>query len=380
MALDETPGYLPILEKLIAFPSVSSNSNLDCIDYIEDFLIRHEFQTQRFYNSAENKANLIARIGPERSGGLMLAGHSDVVPVTGQNWHSDPFQLLQSDQCLYGRGTADMKGFLALALCVAAEIDTAKLERPLYLAFTYDEEIGCHGAKALVQTLRELPAKPAFVLIGEPTDSALVSAHKGVRLMQTRLTGKAAHSSRPDLGASTIVFASKLIAHLEELLPHEQDPAFEPPGSTFNVGLIRGGAAVNIIPEHCEFQWEVRSLPNQDANAVEQGLPGLVRNLSSSVPGVTVEHQVLSEVPGLRAGQNDHAIARLAELMEQPAITTAPFVTEGGIYQQAGIPAVICGPGRVEEAHQPDESVNRAALERFRLFLKKLVKTLENAE
>ncbi|ADJ27476.1 acetylornithine deacetylase [Nitrosococcus watsonii] len=379
MENNEAP-YLPILEKLIRFPTISRETNLPLIEYSEDFLNSRGFQTQRFYNKQRNKANLMARIGPDKKGGLMLAGHTDVVPVDQQAWTNDPFRLVEKNGCLYGRGTSDMKGFLALALEIAASIEGHRLQCPLYLCFTYDEEIGCGGAKALIGYLKTLSPPPRFVLIGEPTDMELVTAHKSIQITTTHIRGKPAHSSCPQLGASAIVFASKLIAALEEILPPEENRDFNPPAATFNVGAIQGGTAINIIPEHCQFDWECRTLPSQNPAQLNEAWERLIHALRKQIPGIEVENHIKTAVPGLKAESNREIATWLKEFLEEGKIGTAPFMTEAGLYQQAGLPTVVCGPGSIQEAHQPDENISIHSMENYRFFLYKIVGSLMEQE
>jgi len=373
-------SYLSILEKLISFPTISSNSNLECIDYIEAFLSERHFHTWRDYNHDQSKANLIARIGPEIQGGIMLAGHSDVVPVDGQDWFTDPFCLVQKDAKLYGRGCSDMKGFLALAMEFAASIDPAALQEPLYLVFSYDEEIGCGGAKSLVEVFKSMYAQPRFVLIGEPTNMDLVTAHKGISLSTTSIRGKSAHSSCPALGANAILAAVRLIKQIEAILPTEQDEMFNPPGTTFNIGTVHGGNASNIIAQDCNFVWEFRSLPSQDAQIVQNRFSELVRGLQKDMPGIFVEHRVDATVPGLQEGENRQIATQLQVHLKHAKLATVPFVTEAGLYQQANIPAIVCGPGHLEQAHQPNEHIPLANMEQCRTFLGNLGETLTSGK
>lgn len=376
LMLSDHAHYLEILQKLIGFPTLSAETNLPLIDYTDDFLVSHGFQTKRFYNKEGNKANLVAQIGPQKDGGFMLAGHTDVVPVEGQAWTAEPFQLSERSNRLWGRGTADMKGFLALMMEIAAAVDSSKLQRPLFLCFTYDEEIGCGGAKAFSQFWQGLAVRPSFVLIGEPTDMTLVTAHKGIQLVTTQVKGKPAHSSCPYLGVSAIVFASKLIAALDKILPAEGDVDFDPPFSTFNIGTIHGGTAINIIPEYCQFDWECRTLPSQNVAQVNEALECLTRSLKDQMHGIEVEHRIKTTVPGLKSGANLAVAAWLKGFLEGGKIGTAPFLTEAGLYQQVGIPAVVCGPGSIREAHQPDESIAINSMESYRVFLHKVVENL----
>jgi acetylornithine deacetylase len=369
------PDYRTILQELVAFPTVSSDSNLPLIDYVDRVLGQHGYRTERRYNEDGTKANLLARIGPEGTSGIALSGHTDVVPVSGQDWKTDPFELTEKDGHLVGRGTSDMKGFIALALAAACAVDPGRMKAPLHLIFTYDEETGCHGAKALQDELSALPDKPRFVLIGEPTGMQLVTAHKGIQSMAMRIRGKPAHSSRPDLGASAIVYAARLVCDIEKTLPHDSDASFDPPTATFNVGTIRGGEAVNIIPEWCELHWEFRHLPGQDPAKVLQGLAQVVDNLREEMPGISVQTRSLADVPGLEAGANRDVAIELRRFLQspEPHVSAVPFVTEGGLFQQAGIPAVICGPGLLEQAHQPDERVSITSMNDYARFLTQVI-------
>jgi acetylornithine deacetylase len=364
-----------ILAELIAFPTVSADSNLALIDYAESLLQKHGYDTGRFPNADGSKANLLARIGPEVAGGIALAGHTDVVPVSGQDWQTDPFELVQQNGEWFGRGTADMKGFIAVALAAATGLDAGRLKKPLHLILTYDEEVGCLGAMALRDELAGLADRPRLVLIGEPTDMQLVTAHKGIQNIRTTIRGKPGHSSRPAAGASAIVCAAKFIEGIGAALPADMDEHFDPPGATFNVGRIRGGEAVNIIPEWCELRWEFRHLPGQDPGAVHAALESLSGRLRGEIPGVAIATELVAGVPGLQAGANRELASELRAYLDPPeaAVSSVPFVTEGGIFQQAGIPAVICGPGRLDQAHQPNERVSVQSMNAYRDFLGQVI-------
>lgn len=366
----DEPIWRNILAELTRFATVSSESNVALIEYAEALLDECGYDTEILPSPDRRKANLVARIGPELPGGVALAGHTDVVPVAGQDWSRDPFELAERDGKLHARGTADMKGFVALALEAAATLDPGELERPLYLVFTYDEEVGCLGALALEDRLRRLPDKPRFALIGEPTGMELAVAHKGIQQMLTRVRGKPGHSSRPGDGANAIAWAARFISRIGETLPADGNEEFDPPGTTWNVGVIRGGEATNIIAEHCEFRWEFRHLPGQDPAAIHTDLTKLTDEIEAEMPGLSVENEMTGGVTGMQAGENRVIAAELGCLMPRPTeITAVPFVTEGGIFQRAGIPAVVCGPGELAQAHQPDEYVTVEAMEAYRAFL-----------
>ena len=370
------PTYVPILEKMIGFPTVSSAPNLDLIDYIETKLQAVGCHTRRTWNEDRTKANLLARMGPDREGGLMLAGHTDVVPITG-GWHTGPFTLQRDGDRLIGRGTSDMKGFLALVLDVVGNLNPARLKRPLHMVFTYDEEVGCLGARELVSVFQGWRHLPRLALIGEPTGMKLVDGHKSIRLMETEIRGRAAHSSSPQLGLNAIEMAAQLICRLNEVLPGATDARFTPPQATLNVGRIQGGAAVNIIADQCQFQWEYRALPGQDPAVVLSKLQALTAEIESRHPGLRIIHRPGNEVPGLKGNASQTAVNLV--LASEPDLDrgTAPFVTEAGLFEQAGIPTLVCGPGRLDQAHQPNEFVETGAMARCRNLLLKLLKTLD---
>ena len=271
-----------------------------------------------------------------------------------------------------------MKGFLALAMELAATLDPESLQKPLYLVFTYDEEVGCRGAKRLVEVLKTLDPRPRFVLIGEPTDMDLVTAHKGISLSTTHIRGKPAHSSCPALGASAILAAVRLITQIESILPSGRDEMFDPPGTTFNIGTVQGGNASNIIPQDCSFVWEFRPLPLQDTQAVQDKFSELVQVLQKEMPGISVDHRVDATVPGLQEGGNREIATELQLHLQHSKLATVPFVTEAGLFQQAGIPAIVCGPGHVNQAHQPNEYVPLGLMGEYREFLFKLIATVQN--
>ncbi|AHE66956.1 acetylornithine deacetylase [Legionella oakridgensis] len=367
------PGYKELLAKFIAFNTVSSQSNLPFIDCLATYLQQHQFETNYYYNEDKSKANLIAVIGPKDERGILLSGHTDVVPVAEQHWYASPFQLIEKDNRLIGRGTADMKGFLAVVCDVVGTMDLNRLKKPLYLVFTYDEEIGCFGAKALQKKLAELATSIEFALIGEPTNYTLVNAHKSLQATRTEFVGQPAHSSCPHLGHSAIMAAADFLQKLPSVMPMEEDKRFNPSRTTFNAGSIHGGNALNIIAEHCQIDWECRPLPQiniQQINKSVESMSQIIRTCSQ----VEIKNHVISFVPGLTASGNQTAIQILQQFLpEGIKVTTVPFVTEAGLFQQASIPTVVFGPGEIEQAHQPNESICIDALERYRQFLVDLI-------
>lgn len=356
-----------ILEKLVAFPTVSHESNLALVDYMADFLRQLGARVFLQHNEDGRKANLFATLGPQKDGGVVLSGHSDVVPVEGQDWSSDPFMMLESDGRLYGRGTCDMKGFLACCLAIAREAGELTLKRPLHFAFTYDEEVGCFGAQALVRELARRNIRPAAAVIGEPTLMQVVEGHKGCYEYTTNFVGLEGHGSRPDLGVNAIQYAARFITQLMELGEELKGRAmagsrFDPPWATIQVGRISGGAGRNIIAGHCSVDWEMRPVQASDSAFVKQSLENFInRELLPSMkavsPTAAVETIIVGEVEGLQVVAQSEARDIAFDITGANGADVVAFGTEAGLFQEAGISAIICGPGSIEQAHKPNEFV-----------------------
>lgn len=381
--MNEITPTLDILARLIAFDTTSRNSNLALIEWVEAFLSARGVASRRVANADATKANLYALVGPAVEGGVVLSGHTDVVPVDGQPWSSDPWVLSERGTRLYGRGTADMKSFLALALAHVEQAREAGLKRPLVLAFSYDEEVGCLGAPALIQEiLREMPT-PEAVIVGEPTSMKVVSAHKGVRSFIVQVTGREAHSSLPDAGVSAVMEALELM-NLVAAMGHESRAIshahFSPAGPTMTIGRVEGGTAANILARRCEFVWDLRTVEVSEADAIEarfrQAAEALDAGIKARAPegGVTIRRR--SNTPGL-AIERDSAAEGLARALTGDNETRAvAYAAEAGLFQRAGVPAVICGPGSIEQAHQPDEWIERAQIEEGAAFMQRLITRL----
>ena len=374
---------LRMLEKLVAFDTTSRNSNLDMIAFIEDWLAAHGITARRVMFGPE-KANLVAVIGPEdTAGGYVLSGHTDVVPVDGQDWSSDPFSLRVVDGRAYGRGTADMKGFLACVLALAPQMARRQLKRPIILAFSCDEEVGCTGVRPMIDWMRANLPPVAAVFIGEPTGMEVVAAHKGIAQMRTEVTGHEAHGSCPQLGVNAISYAGEVVAEINRMARAEEakaDPAsgFAPPFSSINIGRIDGGTAGNIIAGHCRIEWEVRLMPDAAPEPFAERLNAFAReNLEPDMRRVSDKAGIITDVmhtvPGLRR-EDDSAAVRLAlRFAEANRVTAVSFGTEAGLFQQAGMPAVVCGPGHIDQAHKPDEYVELSQLDACTAFLRRLI-------
>jgi acetylornithine deacetylase len=373
-----------ILTQLVAFDTTSRNSNLALIAWVEAFLAERGIASRRVANADGSKANLYALIGPEVEGGVVLSGHTDVVPVDGQPWSSDPWLLTERGGKLYARGAADMKSFVALALAHVDAALGAKLQRPIILALSYDEEIGCLGAPSLIaEIVRDAP-RPAAAIIGEPTSMKVVSAHKGVRSFLVEVTGREAHSSLPDAGVSAVMEALKLMSLVAEMRREARvearDAYFSPPGPTMTIGKVDGGTAANILARRCDFVWDLRSPNMAEADAIEARFRAAADALDAEIKrrapegGVRITRR--SKTIGL-AIDRDSAAETLARAITGDNETRAvAYAAEAGLFQQAGIPAVLCGPGSIEQAHQPDEWIEISQLEEGAAFMRRLIARL----
>jgi acetylornithine deacetylase len=376
---------IALLDRLVAFDTESSRSNLPLIDFVEDYLLGLGARFTRIPNAEGDKAALFVTIGPDIDGGIVLSGHTDVVPVVGQQWTSPPFTLRRDGERLYGRGTCDMKGFDALCLAMAPEFLAAPLKKPIHIMLSYDEETSCAGCLDTIGRFgKDLP-RPAMAVIGEPTMMQVADAHKSVATYRTRVTGHEAHSSKPWLGISAVHVACELVGALERIgreLEAERDPhgRFDPAFSTVHVGIIQGGTARNIMARQCEFFWEFRGLPHapqdQALARFEAHCAALAAQRFAKFPNARIETIVEIEAPGLRA-EPDSAASTLALALARANHTIAvPYATEAGQFQLGGLPAVICGPGSIDQAHQPDEYIEIAQLAEGVAFLRRLASQL----
>ncbi|WP_411561804.1 acetylornithine deacetylase [Pseudomonas shirazensis] len=359
-----------LLGRLIGFATVSRDSNLQLIGFIRDYLAELGVASELFFNAEGTKANLFASIGPTDRGGVVLSGHTDVVPVDGQAWTVDPFVMTERDGRLYGRGAADMKGFIASVLAAVPAFLAQPLHTPVHLAFSYDEEVGCLGVRSMLEALAERPHKPRLCLIGEPTELKPVLGHKGKLAMRCQVHGAACHSAYAPYGVNAIEYAARMIGKLGEIgqvLAEDQDARFDPPFSTVQTGVIKGGRALNIVPEECEFDVEVRALPGFAAETVADQLQAYAEaELLPRMRAVSAASDIrlwpLSAYPGLATAADSEAARLVALLSGSSEFGTVAFGTEGGLFDQAGIATVVCGPGSMEQGHRPDEFVSVAQL------------------
>jgi acetylornithine deacetylase len=372
-----------ILGRLIAFDTTSRLSNLALIDWVRDYLSGHGVGSELVFDDTGAKANLYATIGPDALGGIVLSGHTDVVPVDGQDWSSDPFAMVEREGLLYGRGTADMKGFIACVLSKVPDWSSRALAEPVHLAFSYDEEVGCLGVHGLIEHVVRNHPRPRLAIVGEPTSMQVVDSHKGIHSFYTQVTGLEAHSSATHVGVSAIMAAAELIQFLSRLadeLRAEGDPSgrFTPGYTTVSVGTIEGGTAINIIPRTCRFGWEFRPLPSADPKAIlarfeayanEMVLP----RMRERFPEASIVTRPRSHCPPLHADPGSPAETLALALVGSNETHAVSYTTEASLFQKSGeIPTVVCGPGDILQAHRPDEFVARAQLEACLGFLDRL--------
>ena len=357
-----------LLGDLIAFPTVSELSNLDMIAYLAHLLEQSGAQVDIYHDDIGHKANLFATIGPQKDGGIVLSGHSDVVPVAEQDWSSPPFEMIEHDGRLYGRGTCDMKGFIAAAVSMAPYFNQIVRDRPVHFAFTYDEEVGCFGARALAESLKEKGITPGVAIIGEPTSMRIIEGHKGCYEYTTRFSGLAGHGSSPDRGVNAVEYAVRYVTRLlslkEELRKRSPESSrFDPPWSTINTGSLIGGVAHNVIASHAQVEWEMRPVQASDAEFVKHDLQSfceeeLLPAMRAICPDAEIATEVIGEVEGLEPADSNEARNIVMELTGSNSADVVPFGTEAGIFQSFGMSAVVCGPGSIEQAHKPDEYVS----------------------
>jgi acetylornithine deacetylase len=378
--------YTPreMLQALVALPTVSRNSNLQLIGFVRDYLEAHGVSAHLVASECGAKANLYASIGPEVEGGVVLSGHTDVVPVDGQDWSSDPFELAERDGRLYGRGTADMKAFIAIALALIPEME--RLERPLHLALSYDEEVGCLGAPRLIEALVRHVPRPQAVIVGEPTSLRVVTAHKSMFIFETHVRGYEVHSSMQDQGVSAVMYAARLINWLAERQRDNRARAcpecpFAPAYSTLHCGLIQGGTAQNITARDCRFITDIRTLPDEDPMDYFRALERFAKDelepeMRLVHPDTGVDFRIRASVPGFAASEADPAVRLVTQLTGQNATEVVAYGAEAGQFAAAGLSVVVCGPGSIEQAHQPDEYITVAQLDAGTAFVRRLIEHL----
>ena len=383
-----TAKAIDILAQLIGFDTTSRNSNLELIDYVSNYLDDFGIKSRLVKSEDGKKANIFACLGAgaDEGGGIALSGHTDVVPVDGQDWDSDPFSMSEKDGRLFGRGTADMKGFIACALAAVPEFKARKLHTPISLIFSYDEEVGCLGIRPLIKKFDDGLPKPRMVIVGEPTSMSVVDAHKGASRFETIVTGHEAHSSMTHIAVNAIDVAADLIRQLRdienEFSKEYNSSRFTPPFSTINVGTIEGGTALNIVPKTCRFVWEVRPLPGLDAGAVLDRLKNYAETrclpaMRAISPDCDIKITEQNTIPSFQANQRD-AVSLAMKLAGQNSTFAVSYGTEAGLFERSAVPTVICGPGDIAQAHAPNEFLKISELDKCMKFMSRLADWASN--
>ena len=386
-ASEKDSKAIELLKTLVGFDTTSYNSNLGLIEFIQSYLSSYNVESTLIHDESGKKANLYATIGRTDIGGVMLSGHTDVVPVAGQDWDTDPFSLTESSDKLYGRGSADMKGFIALVLSRVPEMVSKELTKPIHLAFSYDEEIGCVGVQRMLDLLEHQPIKPSCCIIGEPTGMEVVIGHKGKHATRVKVRGHACHSGQSPLGVNAIDFASELIVYIRKLA-HEKaqngpfDKDYEVPYTTLHTGVIGGGTALNIVPNLCQFDFEIRHLYEEDPQHLLDQIENFARDhlenemhLIDSDTGFDFE--TLATYPGLLTDPGIEFVAYVKGLLDNDAHSKVIFGSEGGLFQKRlGIPTLVCGPGNIDQAHKANEYISLDQLQKGGNFLDCLLESL----
>ncbi|MEX1204120.1 MAG: acetylornithine deacetylase [Dongiaceae bacterium] len=378
-----SPDCVEMIRRLVSFDTTSRNSNLQLIEFIRELLAELGIESRLVRDETETKANLYATLGPADRPGIVLSGHTDVVPVDGQAWATDPWRLTEKDGQLYGRGTADMKSYIAVLLTLAPEFLRRGLNTPIHFAFSYDEEIGCVGVRRLLDELRALPVRPTACIIGEPTEMKVVVAHKGKKSVRGRVRGHECHSSLTPRGVNAVEYTAEAISFLRAMGRRIAgagpfDDAFDVPFTTVHTGVVHGGTALNIVPRDCSFDFEFRYLPGQDPDALFAELRGFVEGtlqpaMQAVAPETGFAWEELSSFPGLDTPEDAEIVQLGKALSGANAVAKVAFGTEAGLFQEAGIPTIICGPGSIDQAHKPDEFVALEQVALCEAFLRRLM-------
>ncbi|TGG92961.1 acetylornithine deacetylase [Natronospirillum operosum] len=371
-----------ILGRLVGFDTTSRNSNLPLIDWVDAWLQQFGVQGERVFNADGNKANFYATIGPADQPGYILSGHTDTVPVDGQNWLTDPYTLTRQGDQLFGRGTVDMKGFLACCLSRVPQLVAADLKAPVHLAFSYDEEVGCQGVPGLLEVLCDRPVKPKACFVGEPSSMEVVVAHKAKQSYRAEFTGLACHSSQAPHGVNAVSYAARLVQFVDSVAIRlgegVQGELYDVPVSTAHVGVMRGGTALNIVPERAVVDFEFRVLPTEDIDVVAAEVAYFAASLDAEMkqrnPDCGVQLSRISAFPGLDTDPEAEVVRLACQLADDPKLKKVAYGTEAGLFStRLGVPTVVVGPGSINQAHKPNEFVDIEQLERCGAFVDRLL-------
>lgn len=374
-----------LLARLVSYDTTSALSNLQLIDFVQDYLAQYGVDAIRISNEEGSKANLYATIGPQDQPGIMLSGHTDVVPVKGQPWSSDPFTLTERDARLYARGSCDMKGFIASALAIVPQLTCKTLHTPVHLAFSYDEEVGCLGVRRMIDVMEGLAVRPAMAIIGEPTSMKVMIGHKGKRSTRVTVTGQSGHSAYPTEAVNAVEYAAELVSEIRRIHgefkvngPFDMD--YRVPHTTLHVGVFKGGTALNIVPNQCQFDFEIRHLPQDDPETIlskirQYAEQELLPHMQAVTGKASIHFETLSGYPGLYTPPDDTLVQLVRGLLSgDQGVSKISFGTEGGLFsERLGIPAVVCGPGSIQQAHKADEYVSLEQLAACDVMMGRLV-------
>ena len=381
--MTDTARAIAMIRRLVAFDTTSALSNLALIEDVKAYLAGYGIDSRLTFDEAHGKANLYATIGPKDKGGIVLSGHTDVVPVEGQVWATDPFEVVQKDGLLYGRGTSDMKSFIAIALAFVPEFLAKPLKTPIHFAFSYDEEVGCIGVRRLLDILEKQPVKPAACIVGEPTSMKPVVAHKGKKSTRCHVHGLECHSSLAPTGVNAVEFAAEIVTHLRGMAKRKRtegpfDPGFDPPHTTVHTGLMHGGTALNIVPKDCYFDFEFRHLPEDDPEELLGEVRAFVETkllpeMHAIDPATGVRFEQISQIPGLDMKDDDPLTQLVMALSGANSTGKVAFGTEAGLFQQVGIPTIVCGPGDIAQAHKPNEFIALSQVAKGEAFMRRLL-------
>ena len=369
-----------ILKKLIEFPTISETSNMDLMGYIDDYLKMFGIKG-KLIQGEKNQFNYHCVIGPNKDGGIIFSGHTDVVPVEGQDWRSNPFKLLKKNDRYYGRGTCDMKGFIAVCLSLVPQIKIKKLKKPIHFIFSYDEEIGCIGIRKLIPFLKKLKPKPKFCLVGEPTEMKIINQHKGKKNFLVSFHGQEAHSSLTDDGVNAINYCSEFINYLSkmqiDLVKKYKNNEYYPPYPTINVGKITGGLAVNIIPNKCVIEFEIRDTPEMESklfiDKIKKFIKKLEIDMKRKFKNCSIKLEIKNNFPPLLTKNSSNLISLCLQASKTNSTGAVSFGTEAGIFNEIGFETIVCGPGSIKQAHKPNEFIEIKELNKCKNFLLKLI-------
>jgi acetylornithine deacetylase len=375
-----------MLKRLVGFDTTSRESNLALIDFVRDYLDGWGVSSELVFDAAQRKANLYASIGPDDRGGIMLSGHTDVVPVDGQAWDTDPFEAIEKDERLYGRGTCDMKGFVAVALALVPEFRARGLRTPVHFALSYDEEVGCIGVRDLIEKLRERPIRPRACIVGEPTMMQPVIAHKGRKSLRCHVHGVEAHSARTHEGVNAVEAAAEIVAFLKSMARRKRDQGpfdadYAPPYTSIHTGVIQGGTALNIVPRDCRFEFEFRTIAADDPEALYAEVrrfteTTILPEMRAVSAAAGIDFEELNTTVGLDMSGDDEVVRLAQTLSGANSVGKVSYGTEAGLFQAAEIPAVICGPGSMDQGHKPNEYVSLDQLHQCESFMRRLMDRL----